>query len=200
MSLDTPRMAWEPGDDLGAIVARYARAMPDRAALVHGSTRVTWAALDERADRVAAALVAGDLRKGDRLAILGENSIEYAEVFFGALRAGACVVPLPTMASTDALARMLVDSGSSALFASGAYREAARAIANTPLSRLGLRVGLDFEDDAFRESGACTAATTGPAPRVAIDADDAFDIIYSSGTTGIPKGIVHTHGARKASY
>src|SRR5580700_3496359 len=168
MNLDTPRIGWQPGDDLAAIVARHAQETPDRAALVHGDRTRTWADLDRRVDR---ALLASGSRPGDKVALLGENSIEYAEVFFGALRAGACVVPLPTMASTDSLARMLVDSGSRGLFASGAYREAAHAIANTPLSRLALRVGLDFEDDAFRGYGAFTGAVAGPAPRVAIGAN-----------------------------
>ena len=199
MSLDTPRMAWEAGDDLPSIVARHARERPAQAALLQGDSRVTWAELDERIARVAGALAASGCRQGDRVAVLGENSIEYAVVFFGALRAGACVVPLPTMASTDAVARMLDDSGSTALFVSGAYRGVAREILATAPQRVGLRVGLDFEDDGFRGLEALVRSAPPHAP-VAIGPEDAFDVIYSSGTTGVPKGIVHTHVARKASY
>jgi long-chain acyl-CoA synthetase len=198
MTLDTPRIAWEPGDDLAAIVARHARERPDRAALVHSGRTLTWAELDRRVDRAASALLASGSRPGDKVALLGENSIEYAEVFFGALRAGACAVPLPTMASDDSLARMLGDSGARALVVSGAYREVGEAIAGDAIA---LRVSLDAAPGPKAIAYAAFLARGGAAPpAVPIGPDDAFDVIYSSGTTGVPKGIVHTHAARKASY
>src|ERR1700729_1772427 len=154
MNLDTPRTGWQPGDDLAAIVARHAQETPERPALVHGDRTRTWADLDRRVDRAASALLASGSRPGDKVALLGENSIEYAEVFFGALRAGACVVPLPTMASADSLARMLADSGARALFASAAYREVGSAIADAGAGAgagagVALRVALDGEGGAF---------------------------------------------------
>jgi acyl-CoA synthetase (AMP-forming)/AMP-acid ligase II len=199
MNLDTPRIGWQAGDDLGAIVARHAREAPDGGALVHGPRTLTWAQLDRRVDRAASALAASGLRHGDKIALLGENSIEYAEVFFGALRAGGCVVPLPTMASVDSLARMMTDCGARALFVSAAYRDTGRAIAGEAVA---LRVSFEGDgpaDDAL-EYGAFLERGSGPPPAVSIGPDDAFDVIYSSGTTGVPKGIVHTHAARKASY
>src|SRR5580693_8387885 len=98
MTLDIPRMDWHAGDDLASIVFDHARSHPQGVALVQGAREATWADLHERVDRVASALLASGSRPGDRIAILGENSIEYVEVFFGALRAGACIVPLPTLA------------------------------------------------------------------------------------------------------
>ncbi len=205
VSLDTPRVDWQPGDDLASIVARHARTTPTRAALVQTGTgadrTLSWAELDRRVDRVASAFASSGVRLGDKVAVLAENSIEYVEVFFGALRAGACVVPLPTMASPDSLARMVSDSGAIALFVSAACRNGYQAM-HTALAgtRVGLRVGLDFDDDGFGSYVAFLASGGASPPAVAIGPDDAFDIIYSSGTTGVPKGIVHSHAARKASY
>ncbi len=197
MSLDTPRTDWQSGDDLPSLVARHARDNPAGLALIHGDRTATWAELDRRVASVASALHASGLRRGDKVAVLGENSIEYAEVFFGALRAGGCVVPLPTMASLDSLARMLTDSGSRALFVSGAYRDVGVAIVGDGVP---LRVVLDGDAAGFLSYAAFQERATGAPARVPIGPDDAFDVIYSSGTTGVPKGIVHTHVARKASY
>jgi acyl-CoA synthetase (AMP-forming)/AMP-acid ligase II len=198
MNLDTPRIGWLPGDDLPSIVARHARERPGRAALIQGERTVTWAELDREVDRAASALLASGSRPGDKVAILGENSVEYAALFFGALRAGACVVPLPTMAADDSLARMLSDCGARALAVSAAYREVGAAIAGDAVA---LRVSLEDASGPYGISyRAFLAGGSGAPPVVPIGPDDAFDVIYSSGTTGVPKGIVHSHAARKASY
>jgi acyl-CoA synthetase (AMP-forming)/AMP-acid ligase II len=206
-ALDTPRVAWQPGDDLASIIARHARSAPDDAALIQGDGkgdakrdhRVTWSELDRGVDRVAAALAASGVVPGTKIAFLADNSIAYAEALFGALRAGACAVPLPSMAAPDSLARMMVDSGSRALFVDAAHREVGAGLASAAGGDL-LRVMFDGSSAEFVARDAFLARARGAAPAIAIGADDAFDVMYSSGTTGIPKGIVHTHGARKASY
>lgn len=73
MSLDTPGIGWQPGDDLTALVARHAREAPDRPALVHGPRSLTWGQLDRRVDRAASALLASGSLPGDKVALLGEN-------------------------------------------------------------------------------------------------------------------------------
>jgi long-chain acyl-CoA synthetase len=195
MDLGVPRMAFGPGDDLATAVARFAHVSPDRVALAADTRRYTWRELDAAMDRVAAALVL-DSASGQRVAILSGNCIEYAAVLLGVLRAGMCVVPLPTLASPEALGLMMLDSAPTTLFASAAYRSVAERIAPGPTIR---RVGLDFGEGLWQHLEPWCAG--GRAERLPpIQAGDPFDIIYSSGTTGAPKGIVHTHASRRASY
>jgi fatty-acyl-CoA synthase len=102
-TLDTPLAEFLPGEDAPSLIAGFAAEQPDRAGLIQDDRVVTWREMNEQIRRVAGALAALGVGKGDRVAVLSRNSIEYAETFIGILAAGACTVPLPTMASSEAL-------------------------------------------------------------------------------------------------
>jgi len=195
--IDTPLVSWRAGDDIAALVAGHARETPDRVAVLHEQRSVTWSELDDRVHRISGRLAEAGCERGTRVAILSANSIEYVEVFLGALRVGSCVVPLPTLASPEALGRMVRDSDATTLFVSADYRAVGRTLAGPTVA---LQVGLDFEGDGFFSYDEFLYGATTKLRVAEIAAADAFDVMYSSGTTGIPKGVQHSHGARKASY
>jgi acyl-CoA synthetase (AMP-forming)/AMP-acid ligase II len=195
--IDTPRVSFSEGDDLAAIVHRHAARAPDRIAVLCGESRLTWGALAHAMEATASAFAERGVGAGSRVAILARNSVEYVEAFLGVLRVGATAVPLPSLASVESLELMLSDCDARTLLVSKSYREAAASLG---VGRVTTRIAFDFADDdhvayeAFRDSG------REPAKPIAIGVEHPFDVIYSSGTTGTPKGIVHSHGARKASY
>jgi len=177
------------------MVRNAARDRPEAEAVVCGATRLTWAAFDVRINRVANALLAMGLHKGEPVAILSPNSSAYAELFMGILRAGGCVTPLSTMASPTALKGMLADCGARILFLADVFRDlAAQAVQALPLRV----VALDFQAPDVDDYEALLAATPEHDPRIPIAMEDRFNLIYSSGTTGTPKGILHDHGLRAA--
>jgi len=171
--------------------------MPEGTALVVGDRRLTWSALDARICAVARALTGLGIGRGDRVAILSRNSLEYVEIFFGVLTAGGCAVPLPTMASAGALRLMIDDSGAKVLLASGEMRSLVEPfVQDLPGLVPGGRIAIDFAVDGWTAYPAWIES--GPSsfePARVLPGDD-FNIIYSSGTTGQPKGIVHTHALR----
>jgi len=136
---------------------------------------------------------------GDKVAVLASTSIPYVEIFMGTLRAGACLVPLSTMSSSDGLHRMVADSSAKLLFLSKSMCELANPFVGklAGLVENGL-VGIDFEDPAIGWSSYenALASVTDTDPLVSISLSDPFNIIYSSGTTGVPKGILHDHMMR----
>ncbi|MGJ8555652.1 MAG: AMP-binding protein, partial [Sulfitobacter geojensis] len=89
---DTP-----PTETIVARIRTNAAAHPEQVALVCDDTSVTWGAFDRRINRIANLLLAKGLRKGDNIAVISANSIAYAELFMGILRAGGCVTPLSSM-------------------------------------------------------------------------------------------------------
>ena len=98
------------------------QAFPDKRAVVCEGKARTWREFDRRINKIARTLAGMGIGKGDKIAILAANSIEYLETFMGGLRAGACVVPLSTMAAADALEKMLDDCDAKVLFLSDQYR------------------------------------------------------------------------------
>ena len=120
--------------------------------------------------------------KGDKIAILATNSVEYLETFMGGLRAGACVVPLSTMAAADALEKMLDDCDAKLLFLSDQYR----ALVEPNDSRLGKlipggRIAYDFARAGWHDFATWLADASELAFELPIEQLDDFNNIYSVG-------------------
>jgi long-chain acyl-CoA synthetase len=197
--MNTPKIPFEIGDDIPSAFRKIAAERPDDLALIFKERRITWSQLDERVCRIANALLAKGIKKGDRVAILSQNSVEYVELIMGSVTAGACVVPLPTMSSSAALGLMMEDSEAKLIAVSEAMRELADSFLNrNPQLGSKLRIGLDFNDPSWSSVTTFLEGVSSDLPEVALRGGDDFNVIYSSGTTGSPKGIVHTHAIRKA--
>ena len=167
-------------------------ARPRSPALSDAATALDYGALDALMDRTAAALVRDGLRPGDAVALCGTPSVPQAVAFLGALRAGAVVAPLAPSVTRGQLAMMLADCGASIVFVDGGVGDLLPA-APPPQGVVALDgevAGQPFEH--------WLAAPGARPPRVPVRPEDPFNIIYSSGTTGVPKGIVQPHGMRWA--
>ncbi|WP_304951169.1 class I adenylate-forming enzyme family protein [Sulfitobacter sp.] len=193
--INPPAPATTPTKTIVEVVRDNAKAHPEKLALVCDGQTVSWGAFDQRINKIANLLLSMGVSKGDNIAIISPNSILYAELFMGILRAGACVTPLSTMASPDALQKMLTDCGARAIFVAAQYLELVDGfIADLDLARFAI----DFDHPAFQPYGAAVDGASDSDPEIQIEMSDAFNLIYSSGTTGTPKGILHNHWMRSA--
>ena len=170
--------------NLADVVRRASATSPAKPALVTADRTLTWAELDEQVDRVAGGLLERDLARGDRVAILLPNSIEFALSYFAVLRAGLVAVPLNISYTASEVDYQLSDSG-------------ARLVITDPT----LAAAAGSADVLLVGSADWDALFTGPSydgDPGAADEDLAV-LLYTSGTTGRPKGAMLSHRALLAN-
>jgi long-chain acyl-CoA synthetase len=168
-------------ETLSHAVADHARTTPHEEAFVSGARRVSWAELGTVVDTIARALARHGVTVGSRIAICLEDPLEFVHALFGVLRAGGVAVPLPERFDDSSAAGVVADCGA------GVVIRAAPTSSGRDPAVLLMR---ELVNGASAHDGMTL-------PSVARSSD--FGILYSSGTTSRPKGVIHTHGARLAA-
>jgi long-chain acyl-CoA synthetase len=177
---------------LADVIGAQAQERPEHLALVDAKRQITYRELDGLMDRIAVALQRDGVGNADVAAVCATTSAEYGAVFFGILRAGAAVAPLAPSSTPESLAMMLADSGAKVFFLDKGVSDALAPVAGQITAK---RVALDGSDAGIAFEAWLAPAGEKPQP-VTVTPDQAFNIIYSSGTTGAPKGIVQPHAMR----
>ncbi len=183
------------------LIRAHARERPDHPALIERDATLTYSGLAALMDQIAFALQREGVSAGEAVAICARTSISYAAAFCGILAAGAAVAPLAPSSTAASLAMMIDDCAAKVLFLDREMGEALEGVSGAGRARL---VALD--ESAAGEPLSRWLGPEGAKPAaVGFRPDWPFNIIYSSGTTGAPKGIVQPHQMRwrqftRASY
>ena len=187
-------------NNVGLFISKRAAIAPDSEALVDiaSGRRFSYAELDARCNRLANALVDGGLASGDRVATLLMNGPEFVETFFGAAKVGGVIVALNWRLVADELSFILKDSGAETLVFGSEFRSVvedlhARGSEGTQV-KTWIHVGDASERPDFAVGYEDLLAGAGEEePVLGASDDDLLFIMYTSGTTGLPKGVMHSH-------
>ncbi|MBV1876596.1 MAG: long-chain fatty acid--CoA ligase [Pseudomonadales bacterium] len=186
-------------NNLGLFLSKRAFLSPNLEAYVDGigDLRLTYAELNNRCNRVANALVADGICKGERVGLLLMNSAEFMEAYFALAKIGAVVVPLNWRLVADELEFILKDSGTERLIFGDEFLPTVAEL-HSRGDKTDIKQWLQVEGsepvaefathyETFRDAGSVDE------PECHAKDDDMLYIMYTSGTTGLPKGVVHTH-------
>jgi len=185
----------DPQVYLPDLFATHARHFPDKDAVICGEQRRSWGDFVGNINRIANHLVGTGLGKGDKVAVLMGNSVEMLEAVFGVVRAGGCVVPLSGLLTSAQLQSLLDDCDAVAAFVSAEFSDRVSPLRHA-LKGIETWISYGFEGQGWQPLATVLEVGSPDLPDVRHALTDTFNIIYSSGTTGLPKGIIQTHRAR----
>ena len=177
---------------LGDIPRHYAARIPNRPALIDHSGPMSWATLDERSNRLANALLKAGVIPGARIAFLGRNTARYFELLFGVNKAGATLLPLNWRLAVPELAAIVQDADPVVLVADREHADIAATIAKASGEPCRTLI-LDTAESAHSELDALMQRASAADPAVRVDPWSTAILMYTSGTTGKPKGVQLSH-------
>ncbi len=178
---------------LGTLPAMAADRYGEKTAFSVGDADRTYAEFDAEVDRVATALVNWGVQPGERVGLLFPNTIRFPAAFFGVVRAGAVSTPLNLELDPDTLEYVVRDAGVETLIASSALGDDARELAEATTVETLFVPGIDEEGGRAVDYDRATAEADAGFEQVERDPDDACVQVYTSGTTGRPKGVPLGH-------
>ena len=183
--------------NIGSLLARHAQYRPHHTAIVFEGRLLTFRELNQRVNRLANVLLNLGVSKGDKVATILPNCLELLESYWAVVKIGAVVVPLSQLLRGKGLLNLLRDSDTSTVITNSYFVKELNSV-RSELRDIPAERYISTDDAEGYQSYAelTEAADSEEPPKIEIRDDDPFNIIYSSGTTGLPKGIVHTHYVR----
>lgn len=177
---------------LGDIPRKGLALYRERIAIVFEGKSITYEEMENRVNRLANALIGLGLKKGDHLIILAENSFKYMEVYFAAAKAGIVVTPLNFRLSDEELIYIINDCEATLFFVGEGYEERALRL-KKDLKRVIHWISMDKELSGYLFYEKFIKNVSDVYPMVDVDENDLAILMYTGGTTGLPKGVMLSH-------
>ena len=201
MTLKEKKQAWFKPNELliPELIKQNSQWLANKPALVHNNTILTWKELGEKVNKLSNTLLNMQLQSGDKVVILMKNSSEMMESILGTISAGIVVVPLNIAINDEAIIAMVNNCEAKGIIASDEYVERIENIRSKFTSKINDRyISLNNTKEGWHDYKNILSHAKTSNPPINISPNDDCNIIYSSGTTGLPKGIVHSHASRTA--
>lgn len=183
---------------LGDLLRSIARRSPDVTGIIFEENSFTWKQVNERVNRLGNGLLALGLKKGDKVAIFGQNSHRFAEAYYAAAKTGICSVPISWQSAPAEAAYILNHSEAKAILIDSEYLPVVQSI-SSELHSLRHVIRMGEGDGSALDYECLLRQAADEEPAVEVFSDDLRSLGYTSGTTGRPKGCMISHGQMLAT-